>query len=210
VFITSIMIKHYVSLIAITNPLSGLAIFLGLTASYSKKEVRKTALTTFIAIFIILMTMTWIGLPLLAVFGITPSVFAIAGGIVIVYIGFSMLQGNISSTAHSPEEHDAASKKDSIAIIPLAIPMIAGPGAMVQTVLIANEMPTVMDKVSLSITCFVVSLTIFLVLRFSDPIHRILGVSGLKVLTRIMGLIIIAIAISMMVDGIRHVFPGLV
>jgi multiple antibiotic resistance protein len=157
---------------------------------------------------VILIIMTWVGLPLLSVFGISPAEFSIAGGAVIVYIGFEMLQGNMSKSSHSSEEHQAAQKKDSIAIIPLAIPIIAGPGAMVQTVLIANTMPTITGKITLTIISCVVAFTIYLVLRFSGPVHRLLGVSGLKIVTRIMGLILMSMAVSMMAKGFVGVFPG--
>ncbi len=205
---SAVMIKHYIALIAITNPLSALAIFLGLTSNYTKKEINSTAFLTFLAIGIILIIMTWIGLPLLGVFGIKPSEFSIAGGIIIAIIGYTMMHGEISKTAHTKEEHDAAKQKESIAVIPLAIPMIAGPGAMVQTVLIVSTMPTLMGKIQLTITSLAVALTIYATLRFSAPLHKLLGVSGLKTLTRIMGLIIMSIAVTMIIHGLEHVFPG--
>ena len=205
---TSTFIKDYVALIAITNPLSALAIFTSLTGDYSKKLIQSTALTTFFAISVILIVMTWIGLPLLHVFGIKTSEFAIAGGIIIAIIGYTMLQGETSKTNHSPEEQQASIQRESIAIIPLSIPMIAGPGAMVQAVMISNATPSVLGKLQLTGICLCVALTIYVTLRFSNAIHSLLGVSGLKTLTRIMGLIIMSIAITMVIHGLEDVFPG--
>ena len=202
------LIKDYIALIAITNPLSALAIFTSLTSDYTKKSINSTALTTFFAICVIMIVMTWIGLPLLHLFGIKASEFAIAGGIIIAIIGYTMLQGEVSKTNHSKEEHQVSIQKESIAIIPLAIPMIAGPGAMVQTVMISNLTPTILGKIELTGICLCVALTIYITLRFSTAIHNLLGVSGLKTLTRIMGLIIMSIAIAMIIQGLQDVFPS--
>ena len=198
-----------VAMIAITNPLGNLAIFIGLAGDRSEEAQRKIVKQTTLAIFIVLLVTTWCGSFILRLFGISIPAFEIAGGIVITTIGFSMMHAKTSHTAHTPQEHTEAQSKENISVVPLAIPIVAGPGAMTTLILATQQHQSLFDKFSYSLGCFIIAIIIGISMFFSGPIHHMLGEAGIKIASRIMGLILIAIAVGMVLHGIKVQYPML-
>lgn len=201
-------ITYCVSLFAVTNSIGNLAVFLGLTADRNVHQQHRIAITAAIAILIILLLSTWIGSEILRIFGINMAAFELAGGLVIIFIGLNMLQAKKSRTSHSEEEHAEAKGKESIAVVPLALPIIAGPGAITTAIIAAQRFPFIKDKLILSCADLIITLAITIVLLFAPLIKKLLGMSGIKILSRIMGLILIAIAFDMIIAGAKAAFPG--
>ncbi|MEQ9619543.1 MAG: MarC family protein [Deltaproteobacteria bacterium] len=197
-----------VAMLAITNPIGNLAIFAGLTGDKTAEEKKKTAFVAGLAILIILIIVTWSGELILKAFGINIAAFETAGGLIIALIGLSMLHAKTSGIHHSPEEHEEAKTKDSVAVVPIAIPIVAGPGAITTIVVQVQKSGTIEDKIVITVVSIAISLLLWLCFYFSGPVSRLLGVTGINIVTRIMGIILAAIAFQMLASGLRTLFPG--
>ncbi len=209
------MTKHLiflvVSMLSILNPIGNAGIFLGLTKNAGNTMRKRIAVHTTIAVFIILFITVWVGINLLNFFGISLAAFEVAGSLVVFRIGFEMLHAKEDTAQHHtyPDQRIAIStrNKNDIAVVPLAIPIIAGPGAI--STVILHGSGSVAHKVMMSGVIFSCALVIGITLWFSPVIARLLGVAGTRVITRLMGLILSAIAAQMLINGLLQVFPGL-
>ena len=201
------VVKFLVSMIIMINPLSTLSIFLQLTHRFPVIDQQKIALKCSAAITIIMILTIWVGGQLLSVLGITISSFRCAGGIILLFTGLSMLQSQESRMNHTKEEDMAAEERSSIAIVPLALPIMIGPGAMSTLIIASGDFNNY--KLWLSLLCLLLAVGMGFILYYSVSIAKLLGESVMKVITRIMGMIIMAIAIGMFADGITGLIPAL-
>ncbi len=201
-------INHFVALFVISNPLSALPAVLKLTRNQSLPVKRKTGITTASAVCLILLIVTWIGTPLLALLGIGLPAFQIAGGFVVLFMAFSMLNAEESPIKSNPDEQKEK-KSETGAIVPLAIPIIAGPGAISTVIVSVNEFPGLLNQITLSISAILVAFTMGMVLYFASNLEKLLGHSGINVINRIGGLILAAIAVQAIANGMLSTFPGL-
>jgi len=195
-----------ISLVTILNPIAAAAIMLSLV-KYSEIPVvsKKASLTVFISSVITMIA----GGSLLKFFGINiPSIKAI-GGVVLLIMAINMIQGkSISSVNSTDKEKAAAQEKDDVAIIPLAIPILFGPGVITTIIVLNEKTHTMIDKLILFISILFSTLITYVILRNGSYLSRILGVNGLKVVTRIMGLIIGAIAFLFLVGGVKGLWDS--
>lgn len=202
-------LSFLVSMLAIINPPGSLAVFLGMTANRTEQERKHIALVVTLTIFIVLILITWAGVPLLALFGISLPAFQITGGIIILLRALNMLHSNETPTSRTAREVEpGVQQKDAIAVVPLAIPIMAGPGAMTNTIIFSHEFPQYLQKIYISLGIVLIALMMGLVLFFSTRIGKMIGETGIKTVTRIMGLILAAIAMSMITNGLNAVFPA--
>lgn len=201
--------SYLIALLAITNPLGNLAIFISLTSERSKQDRQKTAIHTAIAIAVILIISTWIADYILNIFGISVGAFKVAGGIVISMIALSMLHTQSSAMHHSDTEHQHAKSKENIAVVPLALPIVAGPGAITTAIVYVHEYHRIIGKLTLSLGDITIAAIIGVLFWLATPISRLLGTSGLRIATRVMGLILLAIAIGLTASGLLQLLPGL-
>ncbi|MBV8802026.1 MAG: NAAT family transporter [Gammaproteobacteria bacterium] len=202
-------VKFIVAMIIMMNPLGSLSIFLDLTAKSSFSAQRKMAVTTGITILIIMVSAIWTGKDLLDLLGITIPSFRVAGGLILLLMGLSMLQSKESPVSHTAEDDAAARERHSVAIVPMALPVIIGPGAISTLIIAAGDFPQFVSKVWISLLCLLLTIGMGLMLYFAVPIARLVGVSIIKVITRIMGMIIMAIAVGMLANGLMGLFPAL-
>lgn len=202
-------VKFIVAMIIMLNPLGSLSIFLQLTHRYPTVHQRKTALNAGLAMTIIMVLTIWLGAQLLDLLGITISSFRVAGGIILFLSGFSMLQSRESPLNHTPADDVAAEQRTSIAIVPLALPIIIGPGAISTLVIASNDYSTLIFKSWLSFLCVLLALGMTIVLYCAPTIAKLIGDSVIKVITRIMGMLIMAIAAGMLANGIVGLIPAL-
>lgn len=201
-------LSFLISMLAITNPPGSLAVFLGMTASKAESERRHIALIATLTIFMVLLVITWTGIPLLEVFGISLPAFQITGGLIILLRGLQMLHDKETPTSQIAQELRQKNHKESFAIVPLGIPIIAGPGAMTNIIIFSNVFPGVIHKMYISLGVLVISLILGFVMFFATHIGKIIGVTGINIVTRIMGLVLAAIAMSMITSGLKDIFPG--
>ena len=200
-------VKFLVAMVIMMNPLGSLSIFLQLTNSFSLYHQRKTALKCGLSITIIMVITIWLGNQLLGLLGITIASFRFAGGIILLLTGLSMLQSKESPISHTPEDDIAAEERSSIAIVPLALPIIIGPGAISTLVITSIDYPHPFYKIWLSILCVILALGMGLMLYYGGIIAKLVGESVIKVITRIMGMLIMAIAAGMLANGMIGLLP---
>ncbi len=201
------IIQFIVAMIIMMNPLGSLSIFLELTRKSSMLEQRKTAVEATIAMLIIMLITLWSGREVLSLFGITIPAFRFAGGIILLIMGFSMLQSKESPVSHTSADDEAAKQRQSIGIVPIALPLIVGPGAMSTLIIGASDFPQLLNKFWMSIICILLTVAMGLMLYFAAAIAKAVGASIIKVVTRIMGMIIMAIAVGMLADGLVGLLP---
>ncbi len=196
-----LLLFNTISLLTILNPIAATAIMLSLVKYSEIPEVsRKTSLVVFVASVVTMLAGGFI----LKLFGINiPSIKAI-GGVILLIIALNMIQGKeIAPTNATKEEHKAAENRDDVAIIPLGIPILFGPGVITTIILLSEKAITFHQKVILLISIMISSFIVYLTLRNAIFISKLLGVNGLKIVTRLMGLIIGAIAFLFLVGGIK-------
>lgn len=203
------LITFVIAMLAITNPIGNLAIFASLTADKTTQEKRKTALVAGFAILIILILVTWTGDLLLRAFGIDIASFETAGGLIIALMGISMLHAKTSPIHHGEKDQADAEVKTNVAVVPIAIPIVAGPGAITTIVVNTHHYHTFDDKLLISAVSIVIALILWIAFYFSAPVSRLMGPSGINIVTRIMGIILASIAFGMMASGFKALFPGL-
>ncbi len=201
-------VNHFIALLVIANPLSALPAVLRVTRNLSVSEKRQTGLRVALVVGIILLIVTWVGGPLLLVLGIRLPAFQVAGGVVIFMMALSMLNAEESSIKHSPEEQKEKFA-DSGVIVPLAIPIIAGPGAISTIIVSVNQFPGIVNQLFISISAMMVALVMGILLFFAADIEKIFGKSGINVINRLGGLVLAAISIQILANGILGLFPSL-
>lgn len=197
-----------VAMLAVTNPIGNLAIFAGLTASRSKAERRATAVTCALAVLVIFLVVTWVGDLILKAFGITVPAFEGAGGLIVLLLGLAMLHSKTSAMHHTEAEADEAQAKDSIGVVPLAIPIVAGPGALTTIIIQGSKFPGIAARVEMSLVGLGISLVILVAFLASSMISRWLGTAGINIVTRIMGIILAAIGVGMIGSAVKGMLAG--
>jgi len=198
-----------VGLVAIVNPLGALPVFLSMSDKTDPDADMRTINRAAVAVALILLISAWTGEALLGFFGITIDAFRVGGGLLILLMGISMLHGKQSHVQHCPNESEEVAYKEDISVVPLAIPLMAGPGAISLVILDANKIHTFGGEVVLALAIITVAAIAWLVLLIAEKMRDKLGVIGLNIATRIMGLILAAIGVQFMADGIKQLLPGL-
>lgn len=195
-----------VALIVITDPIGAIPLFISLTARETDAERRKTARTACVSVAIILVASCFVGEWILKIFGISIASFRIGGGILLMLLAIAMMQAKVISAKQTDKEAEEASSKDHVAVVPLAIPLIAGPGAISLGIIYGEKMTGFVDTAFLVAACLVASAIMWIALRLSMPISKVLGQTGINIATRIMGLILAALSIEFIASGYRALF----
>jgi multiple antibiotic resistance protein len=204
------IVKFVVAMIVMMNPLGSLSIFLDLTKQNSLILQHKIAITCGFAMITIMLLTIWTGKDILYLLGITIPSFRFAGGIILLLMGLSMLQSKESAVSHTPDDDKAAiDQRESIAVVPLALPVIIGPGAISTLIIAGNDFHQVIDKFYMSLICCLLALGMAFMLYFAHPIAKIVGRSLIKLVTRIMGMIIMSLAVGMLAEGLIGLLPAL-
>ena len=211
-----IFIYLFVALFSVLNPIGTVPIFVGLTQGYTASERSKTSLVTSINVFIILMISFFVGQYVLSFFGITITALRIAGGIIIASSGFSLLNGNFSKNKGiNKKVQKEAEARQHIALTPLAMPMLAGPGSI--SLLIAyyqelGESGNAITTTEILFSCLAilaVAALIYIVLRSAHYLAKILGSSGIVAISRIIGFLTIAIGIQYIISATLSIIRGI-
>lgn len=202
-------VKILVALLAVINPLGAIPIFITLTPGEDLEARQKIAKTSSLSATLILLVALFAGEWMLAFFGISVSSFRVGGGILILLMAVSMLQAQLSPTVQTKEEAEESDRKQDIAIVPFSTPLLAGPGAMSTVVLEAHKGSGVGHYASISLAIILVGAGIWAALHLAPWISERLGKTGINVFTRIMGLILAAIAVEFIANGLKGLFPTL-
>jgi len=198
-----------VALFVIADPVGAVPIFLTLTQHQSPADRKHLADVTALAVAIILAASVFVAEPFLRFFGVDVAAFRVAGGILIMLMALGMLEAAPRRTQRTPEEMAEAERKTEIAVVPLAIPLIAGPGAISTVIIYAHQSATWFDTIYLVGACVLVAISVWLALRAADPIRDVLGATGINVVTRLLGVILTAVAVEFITSGLSRRLSGL-
>lgn len=203
------LFKTGIALFAIVNPVGGLSVFITSTEGWSESERKKTARTIALTVLIVLALAVFVGDSLLAFFGIGIPSFQVGGGILLLLMAISMLQARHGFIRQTPEEEEAAAQKEGLAVVPLSIPLLAGPGAISSMIIAAEHSGSVWGHVLLLMPVATVALLVWGIFSLATPISSRLGTIGINIVTRLMGLILAAMAVEFIARGLGQMFPGL-
>lgn len=201
--------KTLVSLLVIVDPLGLIPFYLAMVQGRSDHDQRRIAVLTPIAVVITLIVATFVGGAILGLFGITLSAFRIAGGVLILIVALDMLHARKSRSKTTPEEAEEAISWQEIAVVPLAIPLSAGPGAISTSMIYSVQFPTLAGKLAMCGAIVVVGIATWLCLRLAEPISRRIGQIGINIGMRLMGLLLAALGVEYILVGLLDTFPAL-
>ena len=203
-------IISFSTLFTLINPIGITPIVLSLTEGYNSKKYLKTIKTSIFLAGIILFTFAIMGKVIFSFYGITVYAFKIAGGILFLRIGINMLEAKISRTKSTPKESQEAIDNNDIALTPIGIPIIAGPGAITSVMILAAETNTITHKIIFYMNIIITLLTTLIILVLAKAISKKLGTTGLRVIERIMGMILMVVAIQYIIDGLDVVINTII
>ena len=205
--------KPLVTLLAIVNPLACVAFFIHYTQDFSPDQRRRTILISSFSAFAVIAASALLGVQILEFFGISLASFQVGGGMLLLTAALSMLNAETPQTKTNPDElqdaEERAARGASIAVVPLTIPLLTGPATMSTVVIYADKAKTFWQLATLIGYGVVVALATALCFSLAGPIARALGKTGINVMTRLMGLILAALAVELMADGLSKLFPVL-
>ncbi len=203
------IIKIILAFMVLINPFSALGLFLDLTRNYTALERKKVARIACVCVFITITFFTIMGGHLLGFLGISIGSFQIAGGILVFLIAISMMNGGGNPVKPDEKQIEVNSSLMASAVVPLAIPMMIGPGGISTVIIYASQIKSTVQLVSILVAGFFIALFCYLSLMAAGKISRFLGDTGLNILSRIMGMLLAAVAVEIFVNGVRTVFPQL-
>lgn len=203
-------IKFFSALFAIMNPFVVLPIFLSMTSGMPIAKQKKTAIQTVFYSAIMCLIISLAGQQIIGFFGITIDQFRTAGGIILFGIALSMLNGNDNKSHEGSEnEKKEMSESNSISFYPMAFPMIVGPGTIATLIIFSHQATGVTHDIAYGLAVLAVIVLMFLVLFFSSSIGKLLSSQMRVIITRLMGMILAAISVEMITDGLLVILPGL-
>ena len=204
----SLLMHDTIALITILNPVAAASIMISLIGSKATAAtVHPIAFKTTLTIIVSGLLTLFSGEYIFKFFGINVMSIKVIGGILLMMIAINMASGNSSKTRHSQQEHEEAEESEDISVVPLGIPILFGPG-VIATIIVLNHsakqsLPLIESYGVVAVSIILSALTTYFVLRNATYINRILGVTGMKILTRVMGLVVGAIAAQFIISGVK-------
>lgn len=202
-------LKVFVGLLAIINPLGVAPVFISMTEYHQRVERQRIAKVAAMTMTLILLGSLVAGELVLAFFGITMASFRVGGGVLVMLIAISMLYARESQARQTVDEAVESAVRESIAVVPLSIPLLAGPGAISTVIVYAHRGDSFSHYLASVLAIFSVGVIVLMALFAAPYISERLGRTGINIVTRIMGLILAAIAVEFIAGGLRELFPVL-
>ncbi len=208
-FLDSFFLVSFSTIFAIVNPLGALAPFLSMTSQDERPKKVRTAMRSCWISFWVLVSCLLAGAFIFKFFGLTIPALKVAGGCLLFLVAIDMLHARQSRSKSTAEEAQEGFEKEDIAIFPLAIPLLSGPGAIATTFILSDKAGDILGYLMIVLAIALTMLASYLILRQADYIARLLGRIGINVFSRLMGLILAAMAIQFILDGLKAALPGL-
>tara|TARA_R110002124_G_scaffold246052_2_gene411156 strand:+ start:17628 stop:18302 length:675 start_codon:yes stop_codon:yes gene_type:complete len=202
----ALLIASFTSLFSVVNPLAAMPIFLSLTEENTEKETARTARKASIYMFCVLITFLLIGTYILSFFGISLPGIRIAGGIIIMRAGFSMMNPERPGRKLSKEDQEAAMDKDDVSFSPLAMPLLSGPGSIAVVISFGSQATGVADYIITGVAVLLTAFLAWAILRVAPWLNKLIGKTGMTVITRLMGFIALSIGVQFIINGIAKFF----
>lgn len=203
------IIKIVIALLVLVNPVSAVPIFLSLTPDNTTQERHKIARTATLAIFFGIAFVTLFGNVVLKMLNISIGAFQVGGGLLVLLIAISMMNAKPHPSKNNVDEKNEAAHKESIAVVPLAIPLLIGPGSISAVIIYASAAKTWWGLLQIIIAGAFVALMCFLAMVSADKLTRLLGKTGINIINRVMGMLLAALSIEIITAGIKALFPAL-
>ncbi|MCW8956398.1 MAG: NAAT family transporter [Gammaproteobacteria bacterium] len=201
--------RFFTALFVILDPFAAIPIFLGLTHHYSSHERHRAVNIAAVTVLIVLMASALFGDAILTGLGTSLPSFRVGGGTVLLLMALTMLRSETAKMLPTQEQPLAANIRENIAVVPIAIPLLAGPGSISTVIIEVHRSGSTFHIFWVLAVICLMCLSLWLILRLATPIGRVLGPIGLNILNRLFGLILCAIAVEIMANGLRELFPGL-
>jgi len=198
------------TLFTLINPIGIAPVLLVMTERFSKQDRINIAKTGSLTAFLTLIIFSILGSVIFNFFGITIEAFQIMGGILFFRSGLKMLDAKLSRSRTTPTEQEESQESDDIAISPIGIPLIAGPGAITASMLLSSQTPQLYSYATLGVSILLVLSIVYLILRSGNIILRALGYTGMRIIQRLMGLILMVIAVQFIIDGVLTVVEPII
>jgi multiple antibiotic resistance protein len=203
-------ILAFTSLLAIVNPLGAVPMYVALTAPYTPEHRVVTLRRAIITATAVLVLFALAGTHILQFFGITRQAFQIAGGILFFGVGWDMLQARRSRVKTTEEEETESSHKDDVGIIPLGLPTLAGPGAITTVIALNGQAQTPLQELAVYVAILLVLALCWMTLAAAPALTRRMGQTGMNVMTRLMGLIVMVVGAQFVINGTTTVVLDIV
>jgi multiple antibiotic resistance protein len=202
-------LKPLITLLAIVNPLAIVPFFIHYTHGFSAQQKRRTVVTASFSAFAVIAVCALVGLQVLEFFSISLASFQVGGGMLLLTSALAMLNAQPAEAKATQSEIDNGLARTSIAVVPLTIPLLTGPATMSTVVIYADQATTFLQHLALVGYGVVIALATAVCFTLAEPISRVLGQTGINVMTRLMGLILAALAVEVMAAGLVKLFPSL-
>jgi multiple antibiotic resistance protein len=189
------------SIFFLVDPFAALPTFLAITEGQDSRRRLRTARRASLTALVVLTTFAFIGQYIFKLFGISLPAFEIAGGIILLLIGLDMLEAKRSPTQETRKDTQAAASKDDAGIVPMGIPMLAGPGAITTVMVLVGQVQSTWEMIAILVSIAITAVACFLVLGAASRVARVLGPTGIRILVRVMGLLLVALAVQYFVNG---------
>lgn len=203
--------KIALALLAIVNPFGGIPVFIGATHGWRARERARTARTVAVTVFAVLTVAAFTGDRILDFFNVSIGSFLVGGGILLLTLAMAMLQARESPIRQTPEERREAAEREAVGVVPLGVPLLAGPGAISSMIISAHQFRhgDLLGHVLLLLPVAVVAAITWLTFLAAARIARRLGTVGINIVTRLMGLLLAAMAVEFIARGLLELFPSL-
>lgn len=196
-------LKAFITLLALINPFGAIPMFLSLTAAQTRPQVHRTIDTAAFATAVVIAVSALFGQTLLGIFGISIASLQVGGGVLLFLIALNMFNAEPGRARATPEETDEAAERASIAVVPLTIPLLAGPGTMSSVIILSERARHWWELAVLVVIGAAIGGIVWVTLRLAGPISRLAGRTGLNIMTRVMGLVLAALAVEFVASGVR-------
>ena len=193
------------SLLTLINPIGIIPTYIGIVSDYEAKDQREITYKSVLCAFIVLMIFSIMGTLIFNFFNITIHAFKIVGGILFIRIGLDMVESKVSRTKSTPQEEKEAETKDEIAYSPLGVPLIAGPGAITSVMILSNQVNSIYDKAIFILSITICMILTYIILIMGNKLSKKIGTTGIRIIQRLMGIILMVIAIQFIIDGITPI-----
>lgn len=197
------------SLLSIVDPIAAAPAYLGLTAGLEPAARRRAAFVGSFTCFGVLTTFGFAGTLIFKFFGISIPAFKVAGGLVLFGTALQMMGGDEAKSRTTEEEREEAHRKNDVGLMPLGIPLLAGPGSIASVMVLAERAETPTHHAVLHACVAIVAFGTYLTLRGASGLSRVLGQTGINLVSRLMGLVLAAVAVEFVLGGLRDAFPRL-